>query len=235
MDVSKNTGTPKSSILIGFSIINHPFWGPTPIFGNIQICCFFRPSHWNWPTRMTWLKMHQWWAWMTHQSFQEQFSRIPTPGGSFFCSVPRIWTLIHLHFESFLIWKISSSRCIMIEAYPSHDWMIAILLRGDLHPMSRASSQWGLCSEGTNCCFISPKQTRPLRKHEFIMIYHDLSTNHNWILTLGTIELLWGHVCIRAMDKWLATCKVIVVIADVVLFRGRPLGVSGDHCPVCWA
>ena len=36
MDVSKNSGTPKSSILIGFSIINHPFWG-TPIFGNIHI------------------------------------------------------------------------------------------------------------------------------------------------------------------------------------------------------
>ena len=36
MGVSKNNGTPKSSILIGFSIINHPFWGPTPIFGNIQ-------------------------------------------------------------------------------------------------------------------------------------------------------------------------------------------------------
>ena len=36
MDVSENSGTPKSSILIGFSIINHPFWG-TPIFGNIQI------------------------------------------------------------------------------------------------------------------------------------------------------------------------------------------------------
>ena len=29
MDVSKNRGTPKSSILIGFSIINHPFWGHT--------------------------------------------------------------------------------------------------------------------------------------------------------------------------------------------------------------
>ncbi len=28
--------TPKSSILIGFSIINHPFWG-TPIFGNIHM------------------------------------------------------------------------------------------------------------------------------------------------------------------------------------------------------
>ena len=35
MDVSENSGTPKSSILIGFSIINHPFWG-TPIFGNTQ-------------------------------------------------------------------------------------------------------------------------------------------------------------------------------------------------------
>ena len=35
--VSKNNGTPKSSILIGFSIINHPFWG-TPIFGNTHVC-----------------------------------------------------------------------------------------------------------------------------------------------------------------------------------------------------
>ena len=33
MGVSENSGTPKSSILIGFSSINHPCWG-TPIFGN---------------------------------------------------------------------------------------------------------------------------------------------------------------------------------------------------------
>ena len=37
MGVSENRGTPKSSILIGFSIINHPFWG-IPIFGNTHIC-----------------------------------------------------------------------------------------------------------------------------------------------------------------------------------------------------
>ena len=36
MGVSKNNGTPKSSILIGFAILNHPFWG-TPIFGNIHM------------------------------------------------------------------------------------------------------------------------------------------------------------------------------------------------------
>ena len=35
--VSENRGFPlKSSILIGFSIINHPFWG-TLIFGNTQM------------------------------------------------------------------------------------------------------------------------------------------------------------------------------------------------------
>ena len=37
MGVSKNSGgPPKSSILIGFSIINHPF-GDTPIFGNTHM------------------------------------------------------------------------------------------------------------------------------------------------------------------------------------------------------
>ena len=36
MGVSKNKGTSKSWILIGFSIINHSFWG-TPIFGNTHI------------------------------------------------------------------------------------------------------------------------------------------------------------------------------------------------------
>ena len=43
MGVSKNSGTPKSSILTGFSIINHPFWG-TPIFGNTHIDTFRRYS-----------------------------------------------------------------------------------------------------------------------------------------------------------------------------------------------
>ena len=40
MDVSKNNGTPEIPILIGFSIINHPFWG-TPIFGNTHILEWF--------------------------------------------------------------------------------------------------------------------------------------------------------------------------------------------------
>ena len=41
LGISKNMGTPKSSILIGFSTINHPFSG-TPIFGNTHIFIFKR-------------------------------------------------------------------------------------------------------------------------------------------------------------------------------------------------
>ena len=40
MGVSKNRGTPKSSILIEVSIINHPFWG-TPIFRNTHIVSIY--------------------------------------------------------------------------------------------------------------------------------------------------------------------------------------------------
>ena len=36
MGISENSGTPKSSNLIGISIINHPCWGTT-IFGNTQL------------------------------------------------------------------------------------------------------------------------------------------------------------------------------------------------------
>ena len=44
LDVSENSGTPKSSILIGFSIINHPFGEPlfleTPIWGKLFILTY---------------------------------------------------------------------------------------------------------------------------------------------------------------------------------------------------
>ena len=59
MGVSKNNGTPKSSILKGLSIINHPFWGPTPIFANThieigKIFCpneiFFQGLRGSWPS-----------------------------------------------------------------------------------------------------------------------------------------------------------------------------------------
>ena len=58
MGSSENSGTPKSSILIGFSIFNHPFWGTT-IFGNIHMdvmICHVCPACvelelWEWEDR----------------------------------------------------------------------------------------------------------------------------------------------------------------------------------------
>ena len=43
---NKNRGIPKSWILIGFSIINHPFWG-TPIFGNTHIFANINLNSWG--------------------------------------------------------------------------------------------------------------------------------------------------------------------------------------------
>jgi len=47
LDVSENSGTPKSSILIGFSIINHPFWDipiyyfwKHPFFSHLNLGCW---------------------------------------------------------------------------------------------------------------------------------------------------------------------------------------------------
>ena len=48
MDVSKNGGTPKSSILIGFALINHAVWG-TPIFGNTHMDVALFQGLWMWP------------------------------------------------------------------------------------------------------------------------------------------------------------------------------------------
>ena len=57
VDVSENSGTPKSSHFNRFSIINHPFWG-TPIIGNIHLCTHFlqigdasSPQPHNWITQ----------------------------------------------------------------------------------------------------------------------------------------------------------------------------------------
>ena len=58
MGVSKNNGTSKSSILMGFSIINHPFWGTT-IFGNTHIYIYLLMAQDNFPTH---IKKNQLWA-----------------------------------------------------------------------------------------------------------------------------------------------------------------------------
>ena len=93
MGVSKNSGTPKSSILTGFSIINHPFWG-TPIFGNTHLYLYIQYSHilhhYCCP-RFPESQLSSGSAW----SFTEQAALIPPPG-LFFHSAPfRVCHLDH--------------------------------------------------------------------------------------------------------------------------------------------
>ena len=54
MGVSKNMFFyPKTSILIGFSLINHPFWGFTPLFLQTPYIVFQLPS-WCQPNATSW-------------------------------------------------------------------------------------------------------------------------------------------------------------------------------------
>ena len=46
LGVSLNGGTPKSFILIGFSIINHPFWGTTILVNPHISLDMFWPTFW---------------------------------------------------------------------------------------------------------------------------------------------------------------------------------------------
>ena len=74
MGVSKNNGTPKSSILIVFSIINHPFWG-TPIFGNTHI--IFVPFPQLFPGTLLWARWWPSYAWMITIPTTVQDARCP--------------------------------------------------------------------------------------------------------------------------------------------------------------
>ena len=64
VDVSENSGTPKSSILIGFSIIiiNHPFWG-TPIFWKHPGCHPLKNPHFF--SEVKWSSL---WGWNSSQT-----------------------------------------------------------------------------------------------------------------------------------------------------------------------
>ena len=70
-DVSENGGTSKSSNLIGFSIINHPFWG-TLIFGNTHQVASWLVFTLAFPI----ILLHPRWKQKAMQSWHQQASSI---------------------------------------------------------------------------------------------------------------------------------------------------------------
>ena len=83
MDVSLHGGTSKSSILIGFSLVNHPYWGTT-ILGNPHI-----PKKTNMTMeKQPWTKMHlngcKWCFFQCHVSFQGGVKKRLEHGGKMY-------------------------------------------------------------------------------------------------------------------------------------------------------
>ena len=76
MDVSENSGTPKSSILIGCSIINHPFWGFSPYFWkhpynwNRTALAYQTPGNLNFDIFCWWIPHAPLWKKLFKRSFQ---------------------------------------------------------------------------------------------------------------------------------------------------------------------
>ena len=78
LDVSENSGTPKSSILIGFSnIINHPFWG-TPIFGNTHLNHVFFPFFGGWRRQTCF------YSWYIRQPISSEIGGVPQQQNAWF-------------------------------------------------------------------------------------------------------------------------------------------------------
>ena len=112
MRVSINGGTSKSSTLIGFSLINHPFWG-TPIYGNPLMlfwdsyapwCVFFPvktstsqgPMHQRFCQDLNWRFLdtvvltppHKWYLWGKYQkTLWRLFGMMPLHFGLMVCNL----------------------------------------------------------------------------------------------------------------------------------------------------
>ena len=87
MGVSENNGTPKSSILIGCSIINHPIWG-TPIL-ETPICCTSPTFHKVGRKPVVFFQSPCEW-WCTHNKLPPCF--VPFFSGTKFCTTC-LWSL----------------------------------------------------------------------------------------------------------------------------------------------
>ena len=83
MGVSKNNGTPKSSILIGFSIINHPFWDSYlhPCFGRFFVNYHLQQLRWHFaPWPVAWVRPVFWPcpASMMHRCLSREIVGLPS-------------------------------------------------------------------------------------------------------------------------------------------------------------
>ena len=112
MDVSENSGTPKSSILIGFSIVNHPFWGTT-IYGNTHMLPVETTKKWLTSSQTSCDEIHNYanfvWGILFKQSdcFPREFSTFKPLtlclGGSTIYDIRASWSFYRVESLSYLL------------------------------------------------------------------------------------------------------------------------------------
>ena len=170
MGVSENNGTPKSSILIGFSIINHPFGVPpfseTRIY--IYIPCFFFCSLASlWDTSQ---KHHHLLKRCMIESFENTISsRLETPG-----SQPKAcWGNSRFHSEAIDYTSCSICMGFLHQNYGYHEsikfdtpkmdqWTLGTYLVGGwTNPFEKHSSDW-IISPGIGV------KIKNMRKHHLV-------------------------------------------------------------------
>jgi len=102
LDVSENSGTPKSSILIGVSIINHRFWG-TPIFGNTHLEMGIY-SDCIYSDKSIFARRSGYKGQLLQKSEQKNWGLMPIPGSSIVgCQMDGTWGLSTWY--HFSLWK----------------------------------------------------------------------------------------------------------------------------------
>ena len=163
MGVSKNRGTPKSSILIGFSIINHPFWGFPPIFGNIhimkhwcthQIIRLSTVQHWQasprWPSAIALWRQSAPLRWPKWQVRHGATGVSPTKGWLLrLCPCPFYSCAIHV--------QVSTASLLLMMGYIIFDHTCTCIC---LNPTVLISVNWLFWSGGLLCLLLSTYVTR---------------------------------------------------------------------------
>ena len=118
-------GTPKSSILMGLSIVNHPFWG-TPIFGNPQLCPKVkRPQtselcseSWNRSCRCLEIP-----GLPCSRSKWNSLKQLPKSNSSFVCMYVYIYIYVYIYTYVYIYMYICIHMYIYIYTYHQKPWL----------------------------------------------------------------------------------------------------------------
>ena len=199
--VSKNSGTPKSSILIGFSIINHPFWGPlfleTPVslWKSPILPSFFvhpatwAPAHGTHDSTRERTRMHQTKWWSTFLCKRKQSKRIS-------------WDLDFYQW-SFLV-PFIGGRYHIITQLAIYKWYISGIKVGV--SKNKGTPKWMVVYNGKPYCLMDDLGGKPhyFWKHPLLCTNQSYSkiTDRRWMLRLP----MSSHDAVKnshvSMENW---------------------------------